>query len=141
MPTKIVYIADNQYLTFVGLKALLHSFYGADAMVEQAISRDILEYKIGKATPSLVVVDYDNFDLGGAADISAIQKLAPRAAILVVSDENDPKLIKEVIKTGIAHYVLKSGGEDDFANVLKAIEHGRKYISGEVYDILLQNEK
>ncbi len=141
MPKTIVYIADNQYLAFVSLSSLLRTFYGVDVVVEQAISREILEFKIAKASPTLVVVDYANFDLGGVSDISAIQKLVPRATILVVSDEREVKQIKAVVKTGIAHYVLKSGGEDDFENVFKAIEHGRKYISGEVYDILLQKEK
>lgn len=140
MDPKVIYIADNQYLSYLGLSSLVRAFLGADAVVKQAYSKTILEFMISKEMPSLLIVDYMTFDGGGVLDIYAIQKLAPRINILVVSDCRENKQIKAVLKAGIMYYILKSSSEDEFDSVFKSIRNNRKFISGEVYDILLQKE-
>ena len=141
MESSVIYVADNQYLAFLGLSSVFRSFYGPDVVIEQITSYEILEYKIAKAQPFLIAVDYLNFDFGSVCDIHEINKIAPLANILVVSDNKDSKQIKEVLKSGISHYIFKSGTEDDFYNALRAIQNKRKYICSELYDILLQKER
>jgi DNA-binding NarL/FixJ family response regulator len=137
----VIYIADNQYLTYLGLSSIFRSFYGPDVIIENITSNEILEYKIGKAQPFLIAIDYVNFDFAGVCDLHEIRKMAPLANILVVSDNKDSRQIKEVLKSGITHYIFKTGTEDDFYNALRAIQNKRKYIGSELYDILLQKEK
>ncbi len=141
MEPLVIYIADNQYLSFLGLSSLFRSFYGPDTVVEQIISKEILEFKISQAVPSIIAIDYLNFDKCGVFDIYAVQKIVPTATLFVVSENQDSKQIKEVIKAGVSHYLFKSSAEDDFFNALRAIQNKRKYIGGDIYDILLQKEK
>ena len=137
----IIYVADNHYLSFLGLSSLFHSYYGAHVVVEQVVNKAILEFKISQAKPNFIVVDYANFDGGGVFDVYAIKKMAPETVVLVISDNQDKKSIKEVVNAGISHYLLKSASQDEFVNALKAIQKGGKFISGDLYDILLQKEK
>jgi len=141
MESTVIYIADNQYLTYLGLTSVLRSFYGPEASIEQVNTKEVLEYKVRTAKPHLIAIDYSNFDFISAFDLHEIHRLAPQSNILVVSDNKDSKQIKEVLKSGINHYIFKSSAEDDFNDVLVAIEKKRKYICGDLYDILLQKDK
>ena len=141
MESTVIYIADNQYLSYIGLTTIFSSFYGPGAIIEQIPSMEILEYKIGKAKPSLIAIDYLNFEFTNVCDFNEIRRLAPESNILVISDNQDSKQVKEVMKSGITHYIFKSGTEDDFYNALRAIQNKRKYICSELYDILIQKER
>lgn len=141
MENNVIYIADNQYLTYLGLSTLFRQFFGSETIIEQVNSLEVFEYKANKLTPTIVVVDHLNFDFNGPCDYKEIFKIAASATILVISDDPDYRHIKDVLKSGVFHYILKSGAEDDFHNVLKAIQNKRKYISSELYEVLLQKEK
>lgn len=141
MESTVIYIADNQYLTYLGLRSIFSSFYGAEANIEQVTTKEVLEQKVRSTRPHLIAIDYLHFDLISSFDLNEIKKIAPLANILVVSDNKNSKQIKEVLKSGVSYYLFKSSTEDDFNDALNAIQKKRKYLCGELYDILLEKEK
>ena len=141
MGSRVIYIADNQYLSYIGLSQVFIHFYGTEAQIELTPTKEILQFAIERTEPSIIAIDYQNFDFASLHELLNLQKWAPTATIFVISDNNDGKQIKEVLKLGISHYVLKSSPEEDFTDALKAIQNKRKYICSELYDILLQKDK
>jgi len=141
MGSKVIYIADNQFLSYIGLSQVFKNFYGSDACIELTPTMEILQFAIERTEPAIIAIDYQNFDFTTINDFLNIRKWAPSAAILVVSENSDSKQIKDVLKLGISHYIFKSSPEEDFTDALKAIQNKRKFICSELYEILLQKDK
>jgi len=141
MEPNLIYIADDQYLTFVGISTVLSKFYGADTKIEQVFNTDDLLYKISKSKPNLLVVDYACFDFPTVCDLIEIKKNNPEINMLVISENKDFKQINLALKSGIAYYLFKTSSEDELHNALRAMQNKRKYICSEVYDILIDHEQ
>jgi len=136
-----IYIADNKYLSYIGLEQIFRNFYGINVISELTPTLEILQFAIERKAPDIIAIDYDNLDLSSISEIATLQKLAPSTIIFVISDNNDVKQIKDILKLGISHYIFKSSPEEDFTDALKAIQNNRKFISSELYDILLQKDR
>jgi DNA-binding NarL/FixJ family response regulator len=141
MASQVIYIADNQYLSYIGLSQIFRNFYGDNATIELTPTKEILQFAIEKSIPTIIAIDYQNFDFNAISEFANIKTWAPASIILVISDIKDAKQIKDILKVGISHYIFKSSPEEDFNDALKAIQNKRKFISSELYDILLQKDR
>jgi len=139
MGTRLIYIADSQDLTREGTIQLVGKFFNGEAVFETMRYRDDLFTKLAKQPPFLLIIDLITFDL--VCEIEEIKLLASETNILVISDSKDSEQIRQVLKLGINHYILKTSAEDELFSALKAILNNRKYLSCEVYELLIQKEK
>jgi DNA-binding NarL/FixJ family response regulator len=141
MGSKVIYIAGNQYLWYIGLSQVFKNFYGSDACIEFTPTMEILQFAIEHTEPAIIAIDYQNFDFTSDNDFFNLKVFAPTAAILVVSENSDGKQLKDVLKLGISYYIYKSSPEESFTSALKAIQNKRKFICSELYETLLQKDK
>jgi DNA-binding NarL/FixJ family response regulator len=140
MSERLIYIADNQELTREGMISYLKKFFNGEANVEVMSYREELWSKLTN-NPFLLVIDHSTFEWNSPDDYKLIRKTWPETSVLVISDVFTYTQAREVINAGISHFILKTSTEEDILSALKAIINKKKFISGEIYDILIQKEK
>jgi DNA-binding NarL/FixJ family response regulator len=141
MSGKLVYVSDNQDLTRAGIISLLTRYFKEEIVIEEVSYRDSLFARVKENSPFLVVIDPLNFDWHSPGDYVLLRKTAQETAILVISEVLTYSQAREIIDAGISYFLMKTGTEDEFFTAFKAITQKKKFISSEIYDLLLQREK
>ena len=138
MEKKLIYVADNQDLTRIGIISMVKQHFKNHVTFEVFKFRADLFERIKIQPPHLLIIDHEYFDLMGIYDFQEIKKAIPQTGILVVSDNDSEEEIKEVLKNGITNYILKSCDAVEFTSALEASLNNRIYVSNEIYDVLLK---
>jgi DNA-binding NarL/FixJ family response regulator len=133
-----VYIADNQFLTKSGVKAILTNYYNQDVQIYDVATKDILLNQLRKEQPQLLIIDFDMFDLNDTAELSLIKKQAPNTGILIITDNKTTDAITKVVNAGINNYILKSCSDKELIDAVDATLNNRKYFSNDIMDVLIE---
>jgi DNA-binding NarL/FixJ family response regulator len=141
MADKLIYIADNQDLTREGVISFLTRYFIGEAVIEVIGYRDGLLSKVKERPPFLIIIDHSNFDWTSPDDYIELKKIAVDSAILVISEVLTYAQARDVINAGISYFLLKTSTEEDFFTAFKSIVNKRKYISSEIYDLMIQRDK
>lgn len=141
MAEKLIYIADNQDLTREGLISFLNRYFNGEAIVEVIAYREGLFAKVSEQPPFLIVIDHSNFEWSSPDDFLFLKKTAPNSAVMVISEVLTYAQARDVINAGISYFLLKTSTEEDFFNAFKAVVNKKKYISSEIYDLMIQRDK
>lgn len=139
MAEKLIYIADNQDLTREGIISFVNQHFDGEAKIEVMAYRDELFNKAEKH-PFLIIIDHATFEWDSPKDYELLRKGFPDIPVLVVSDIFTYAQAKEVLNAGISHFIMKTGSREDFFNALKAVVNKKKFISSDVYDILISKD-
>jgi DNA-binding NarL/FixJ family response regulator len=141
MSEKLIYIADNQDLTREGIISYVKKFFNDEVTIEVMSYKEELISKVSTHQPFLLIIDHASFEWNSPDDYLLLRKAAPNTAILVISDVFTYHQAREVIDAGISHFILKTSTEEEFLNALKSVVNRKKFISSEIYDILIQKEQ
>jgi DNA-binding NarL/FixJ family response regulator len=134
-----VIVADNQILTRNGIITLLKE-NKAIARVEEVSNKDELVFQLKKGNFSVLIIDFDYFDLSDINELKEIKKVAPFTCILIISNNNNPDDIISVLNFGISNYILKNCDINEFSQAINAALINRRYFCSEVLDILVEQK-
>ncbi len=119
MPTLL--IADDHPL----FRAALHGAAAgavADLQVREAESLDgVLAALDAEPGIDLVLLDLHMPGNHGLAGLAAIRAQHPGVAVMVVSANDDPRVIRRALDHGAAGYLPKSTGLDDLRNAIRSV--------------------
>jgi DNA-binding NarL/FixJ family response regulator len=135
-----VLIADNQSFTRIGITAILQSYLNSHLVIVHIKTKEELNEKIILNQPHLLIIDFDFFDFSSLTELSVIRKNYPSIGILVITDNNSPENILKVLDCGITNYILKTCDEQELIEAFNATVNNRKYFSGQVLNVLLDNK-
>lgn len=141
MADKLIYIADNQELTREGIISFVKRFFNGEAVIEVMCYKEELFSKVNANKPFLLIIDHSTFEWDSPQDYLLLKKTAPDTAILVISEVFTYSQAREVLSAGITHFILKTGTEEDVFDALKSVVNKKKFISSEIYDLLIQKEQ
>ena len=79
--------------------------------------------------PDLVVLDIGLPGLNGIEAARQINKVAPVARIIFLTQESSPDVVKEAFTTGALGYVIKAQAGAELLAALDAVSHGSKFVS------------
>lgn len=125
---KRVLIADDHPLYRDALRAILPRACGATDIVEGACQQDVMARVTSDSDFDLIVLD---LNLPGAAGLSCLRYLrgaAPLTPIIVVSGNDEPETMSEVVLAGAAGYVPKSAPSDVLIGAIRLIMAGGTYL-------------
>lgn len=131
MPTpqaKRVLIADDHPLYRDALRTILPRACSATEIVEGACQQDVMTLVTSDSDFDLIVLD---LNLPGATGLSCLRYLrgaAPLTPIIVVSGNDDPEIMSEVVLAGAAGYVPKSAPSDVLIGAIRLIMAGGTYL-------------
>jgi DNA-binding NarL/FixJ family response regulator len=127
-PAKRVLIADDHPLYRDALLAIVPQALPGVSMSEASCQSEVIACVTSDAAFDLVVLD---LNLPGAAGLSClrhVRETAPLTPIMVVSGNDEPATMGDVVLAGATGYVPKSSPRQVLVDAIKAIMNGGTYL-------------
>ena len=125
---KRVLIADDHPLYRDALRAVVPRACGAVDVVEAACQDDVTRRVSTDADFDLVILDLALPGASGLSCLSSIRRVAILTPIIVVSGNDDPDMMSEVILAGATGYVPKSAPTDVLMDAIRVVMAGGNYL-------------
>ncbi len=123
-PISIV-VADDHTVMRNGLRMLLEAEGDFEVVAEAGTIQSVF-VAIRSHRPTVLVLD---LNMPGGSSVEAISRLAaisPRTAVVVLTMEHDPALMRSAIAAGASSYVLKDSAATDLVRAIRAAASERR---------------
>jgi DNA-binding NarL/FixJ family response regulator len=131
-----ILVADDHPIFRLGLCSLLGSHEGWELCGEAADGRDAVE-KCMQLKPDLVILDICMPKLNGVDAARQILKENPAQGILILTDVDSEKVIRECLQAGVRGWVLKSDGTNVLTAAVEALRRHDCIFCSRVSDLLM----
>ena len=118
-----VLIADDHALVRDGLRALLARADDVEVVAEAGDGHEAVE-RARETLPDIVLLDIAMPGLGGLEAVPLIQREAPRARILILTQYEHADYVRRFLRLGVAGYVLKKAAGADLLSAIRAAHRG-----------------
>jgi len=126
--TQPVVIGLARPLMLAGLEVVLHRLSGLH-LAARGETFTALADACARAGDCLAVFDPFHGQHTLNQSVGSLRERAPRARIVLVSDEHSPVAVREAISLGALGYVGASANEAEIEGALVAAMHGRRYLA------------
>jgi DNA-binding NarL/FixJ family response regulator len=135
MPTIRLLIADDHHLFLHGIVSLL----GTEKSLMIDIANDGYEVidKVSKADYDVCLLDIGMPKLDGIATAKALKEKKSPLKIIILTTYNDKEIVSEMMKIGVAGYLLKNCSKQELLSAIQKVVDGGKYFSEEVQNTIV----
>jgi DNA-binding NarL/FixJ family response regulator len=136
-----VIIADDHPVFFEGLSMLVKRHQSVGRIVHAENGAQVLEIlKENQGEFQIIFMDISMPVMDGITATLEVKKLYPEVRIIGMSQHDDQRRIKQMIKNGAVAYLLKISGSDIIFAAIDSVLENRRYFSPSVADILFDNQ-
>lgn len=135
-----VLVADSQFLITESLRYILKR-KGQFIVKKVVTEKSELVKTLKKDDISLLIIDHYQIDFEGVSELKEIITSYPLLKILVITNALNKAELLELNSAGIRNIILKSAGEEVLHEALEAVIKGKKYISGELLELLFESDE
>lgn len=125
---KRILIADDHPLYRDALRAVVPKACGAAELIDAASQDEVKKWVVCGADFDLIVLDLNLPGATGLSCLHHIRATTPLAPIIVVSGNDDPVIMSDVVLAGASGYVPKSAPRDVLVDALRIIMAGGTYL-------------
>ena len=118
-----VLIADDHALVRDGVRALLATADDIEVVGEAADGAEAVA-RAREASPDIVLLDIAMPGLGGLEAVPLIQREAPGARILILTQYEHADYVRRFLRLGVAGYVLKKAAGAELISAIRAASRG-----------------
>lgn len=137
MKSKVsIVIAEDQTLVRQGLKSLLAEGDQYEVVGEAEDGLEAIR-RVAKLKPDLVLLDLAMPRMNGISAIKAIKQQQPETKIIAITFHTSDEYILAAFESGADGYCLKNDTHANLLLALKRVMAGKRYISPEVTDKIL----
>ena len=126
-----ILVADDHDVVRRGVRTLLETRPSWKVCGEAANGREAIA-KARQLKPDVVVLDATLPDCSGAEVLRDIRQAVPEAEVLVLTMDQSPGLMRELLRAGARGYVFKSDVGADLVTAVDALSHHRQFFTAEV---------
>lgn len=133
-------LVDDHRILLDGIKQLLQAEPDMEVVAEATDARmgmNLLSF----LPVDILVSDLNLPDVQHTDFIQEVRKKFPALKVLVLSMHDESELLRDVLKTGVEGYVLKSNSREELVRAIRQIHLGERYLSPEVSLKLLEQEQ
>ena len=134
-----VLIADNNYLSRLGLFTLLNSSPNFEVEFTEDDDFENLISVIKKQKPKILVLDFQSLNLS-SVQITTITKTFKRLQVLAITDYLSRNMMQSALDCGVRSYLLKECDKDEIIEALHATYNGERFLCGKVAFFLASSE-
>lgn len=135
-----VLIVDDHEITRIGVKSILELRERYEICGEAADGRAAVE-QTRRLRPDLVILDVDLPFLNGLEAARQILSQNPQSSILVFTEVDSEKTMRETLRFGIGGFVLKSDPASDLLTAAEALLQGRTFFTSRMTHLVLNFAK
>ncbi|MAY55453.1 MAG: DNA-binding response regulator [Gammaproteobacteria bacterium] len=127
-----ILLIDDHDLFREGLKYLLPVLDSKVQYFEAGTLDDALQLKCEEGF-DLILLDYYMPGVNGMDALEKCRQTFESATLVVVSGEEDPRIIRQSIEQGASGYIPKSSSRDDLVEALRLVLAGGTYLPSHAY--------
>ena len=120
-------IVDDHQVVRRGIRSLLEAENGLHVCGEAVDGQDAIA-KAQQLDPDAIVMDISMPNMNGLDAIREIGRLLPSVRIVVLSQHDDPAMMRQAFATGAHGYVVKSAISTDLLTVLHRVWDGEQSV-------------
>jgi DNA-binding NarL/FixJ family response regulator len=135
-----VLIADNNYLSRLGLYTLLSSSSNFEVDYTEDDNFENLIACIKKNKPKILVLDFQSLNIT-SKQISIITKTFKRLQVLAITDYMSRAEMQSALDSGVRSYLLKECDKDEIIEALHATHSGERFLCGKVAYFLANSQE
>ncbi|EGG92975.1 DNA-binding response regulator [gamma proteobacterium IMCC1989] len=132
-----IILVDDHPLFREGIASRLNMHEGIDVVAEAENGKQLLE-KLERCTPDVVMMDISMPEINGMDALEIVKEKFPGVRVIMLSMHDDKEYIVSVIRSGAEGYLLKDISGEEMIAAIHKVHSGGKYFSGEVAEILVQ---
>lgn len=132
-----VFIADDHEVVRRGIRAILESQSGIEVVGEASDGAAAAEQAVSEK-PDVAVLDYSLPLLNGLEVTRRIRQGSPKTEILIFTMHESEEVIWNVLHAGARGYLLKTDGDAQLVDAVKALAQHRPYFSWRVSEAILE---
>jgi two-component system nitrate/nitrite response regulator NarL len=117
-----VIVADDHPLYREGLKRIVSRLVNA-RVTEVENFKDLLS-EITSAQPEIILLDLIFPGLSGPQSIAKLRQQIPMCALIVISMDDDPDTVDQIMKTGVNGFISKAVGAETMSSAIEAAIDG-----------------
>ena len=126
-----VLIADNNYLSRLGLYTLLSSSANFEVDYTEDENFGNLMACIKKNKPGILVLDFQSLNFN-STQISLLTKTFKRLQVLAITDYMNRSEMQSALDAGVRSYLLKECDKEEIIEALHATYNGERFLCGKV---------
>jgi DNA-binding NarL/FixJ family response regulator len=126
-----VLVTDDHTVLRKGVGALLE---GAPDMtaVGEAATADQAVIKARALQPDVILLDVVMPRKSGFDALPELQKVAPKARVIMLSMQTNPSSVRQALISGAAGYVSKHASDTDLLDAIRRVAAGSRYVDPEL---------
>ena len=122
-----VLIVDDHAVVRSGLRRVLEAEDDMEVVGEAGDMRTAVFETRGQK-PDVVLMDLVMPGGSGIEATTAVLKEAPKATVLVLSMQDDPRYVREAFEAGATGYVLKEAADVEVVEAIREVAGGGRYV-------------
>src|ERR1700752_4724122 len=126
-----ILVADDHDVVRRGVRTLLEIRPGWKVCAEAANGREAIA-KARQLKPDVVVLDATLPDCSGTEVLREIRQALPDTEVLILTMDQSPGLMRELLRAGARGYVFKSDVGSDLVTAVEALSQHRQFFTSEV---------
>ena len=135
-----VLIADNNYLSRLGLYTLLSTSANFEVDYTEDENFENLVASIKKNKPKILVLDFQSLNFS-SKQISLLTKTFKRLQVLAITDYMSRADMQSALDNGVRSYLLKECDKDEIIEALHATYNGERFLCGKVAYFLANSQE
>lgn len=135
-----ILIADDHELMISGIKSTLSKITDFDFVGEAGNGYQVLEKLDSGLEVDVILMDINMPMCDGLDCTKKVKKKYPAIQILALSQYDEKRFVKLMVKNGASGYILKDAGIDILEKAIRKIHAGEKYFCDRLSARLLEQE-
>ena len=138
MKTVRILIADDHDIVRRGIRALFRDQPGWEVCGEAVTGKDAVD-KAKRLKPDIVILDANMPEISGIDATREIRREAPHAEVLILTMDEAPQLMRNLLRAGALGYVFKSDFDRDLVDAVTALSQHQPYFTSKVSQMMLED--
>ena len=126
-PPLRVLLADDHVTVRHGLRLLIEGEPEMTVVAEASDGEGAVQRAL-ELKPDVVVMDISMPGMNGLVAARTLRQLQPAAAIVVLTRHSDDAYLQELLRAGVAGYVLKQSAPGELLHAIRAAASGGRYL-------------
>ncbi|MDE3234916.1 MAG: response regulator transcription factor [Bacteroidota bacterium] len=131
-----ILIGDDHSVVRKGLRLILADAF-PDAFIEEASDGNQIIEKLFLKDWNIIISDISMPGKSGIEITKKAKELLPKVPVLILSVHAPEQYAVRLLKAGAAGYLTKESAPEELVNAVNQILGGRKYITPEIADLLI----